>query len=30
MDGAQLTDDLREWLAEAYRLGTEGAGKAVT
>ena len=24
---AQLTDDLREWLAEAYRLGSEGAGK---
>lgn len=28
-DASQLTDDLREWLAEAYRLGTEGAGKAV-
>jgi len=26
-DPAQLTDDVREWLAEAYRLGTEGAGK---
>lgn len=24
---SQLTEDLREWLAEAYRLGTEGAGK---
>jgi len=26
-DPAQLTDDIRVWLAEAYRLGTEGAGK---
>ena len=24
---AQLTDDLRDWLAEAYRLGTDGAGR---
>jgi hypothetical protein len=24
----QLTDDIRPWLEEAYRLGTEGAGKA--
>jgi hypothetical protein len=26
-DPAQLTDDFRDWLAEAYLLGTEGAGK---
>lgn len=26
-DPAQLTDDLREWLAEAYLLGTAGAGR---
>lgn len=26
----QLTDDLRDWLAEAYRLGTDGAGRPGT
>lgn len=26
-DPSQLTDELRDWLAEAYLLGTEGAGK---
>jgi hypothetical protein len=26
-DPAQITDDFRVWLAEAYGLGTEGAGK---
>ena len=26
-DPAQITEGFRAWLAEAYRLGTEGAGK---
>lgn len=26
-DPAQLTDEFREWLAEAYQLGSEGAGR---
>ena len=27
---AQLTDDVRDWLIEAYHLGSEGAGKRVS